>query len=394
MGDLEENSSSLLKNENELSPMGIVLEGAFPYKFCSEYRTKQGARPVSNTQNSFDVAIIGSGPTGLFAVFELGLLGLNAVLIDTLDKPGGQCAELYPEKPIYDIPSWPIITGQGLTDKLLEQIEPFKPTFRLARLVTHLGKRPDGRFVIHTDAGDSIDAAAVFIAAGAGSFTPRRPKLDGLDAFEGKSLFYAVRSRADFADRDLLIVGGGDSALDWTNDLVTSARSITLMHRSDRFRAAPASVSTMRALEAAGQLRFIEGDLAALKGENGTLEQVQVKTKAGLEMLHVDRVLAFFGLNIELGPIAQWGLDLADGKQIKVDTEKFQTSTPGIFAIGDINYYPGKLKLILSGFHEAALASHAAFKIARPDEKLRFQYTTSSSELQQRLNVTNSSKVA
>jgi thioredoxin reductase (NADPH) len=337
--------------------------------------------------DSFDIAIIGAGPTGLFAVFELGLLGLNAVVIDTLEKPGGQCAELYPEKPIYDIPSWPVITGQELTDKLLEQIKPFKPAFRLGRQVTRLGKRPDGRFTVHTSQGDILDAAAIFIAAGAGSFTPRKPKLEGLAAYENKSLFYAVRNRAEFAGRDVVIFGGGDSALDWTNDLVDTAKSLTLVHRSDRFRAAPASVERMRALEAAGRLRFVQGDLAGLEGSDGALERVLVKTGGAIEAVAADRLLAFFGLNIELGPIADWGLDLADGKQIKVDTESFQTSTPGIFAVGDINWYPGKLKLILSGFHEVALASHGAFKLARPDEKLRFQYTTSSTELQKRLQV-------
>lgn len=339
------------------------------------------------SRNSFDVAIIGAGPTGLFAVFELGLLGLNAVVIDVLDKPGGQCAELYPEKPIYDIPSWPVISGQELTEKLLEQIAPFKPEFRLSELVTAFERRTDGRFTLATSEGGSLDVGAVFIAAGAGSFAPRKPKLEGLEAYEGKSVFYAVRNRASFAGSDLLVVGGGDSALDWAIDLVGTAKSVTLMHRSDRFRAAPASVSKMLALQAEGKLRFVEGDLHALAGGNGALEAVTIRSKAGFETLPATKVLAFFGLNIELGPIGDWGLDLADGKQIRVDTEKFQTTTEGVFAIGDINYYPGKLKLILSGFHEAALASHAAFKVVKPDEKLRFQYTTSSSELQQRLQV-------
>lgn len=341
------------------------------------------SRPAS----SFDVAIIGAGPTGLFAVFELGLLGLNAVLIDTLDRPGGQCAELYPEKPIYDIPSWPVISGQELTDKLLEQIAPFKPDFRLSQQVSRILRREDGRFELETDAGTRVDAAAVFIAAGAGSFTPRKPKLDGLAAYEGKSVFYAVRHRPEFKGRDLVIAGGGDSALDWVNALASEAKSMTLVHRSDRFRAAPASVAKMRELEAAGRVRFIQGDLAALEGADGALTSIAIKTGSETISVPAERLLAFYGLNIELGPIEEWGLDLADGKQIHVDTEKFQTSTPGIFAIGDINFYPGKLKLILSGFHEAALASHAAFKLARPDEKLRFQYTTSSSELQQRLQV-------
>ncbi len=341
-------------------------------------------KPPSQT---FDVAIIGAGPTGLFAVFELGLLGLNAIVLDALDKPGGQCAELYPEKPIYDIPSWPVISGQALTDKLLEQIAPFAPEWRLGQLVTRFGRRADGRFTLETSAGEAIDAGAVFIAAGAGSFAPRKPKLDGLAAYENTSVFYAVRNRAAFRGDDLLVIGGGDSALDWAIDLVGTAKTVTLMHRSDRFRAAPASVAKMRALEAEGGLRFIEGELQALSGENGDLKQVAIKTAGGIKTLSASKLLAFFGLNIELGPIGDWGFDLADGKQIRVDTEKFQTTTEGVFAIGDINHYPGKLKLILSGFHEAALASHAAFKVVRPEEKLRFQYTTSSSQLQQRLNV-------
>jgi len=338
-------------------------------------------------RNSFDVAIIGAGPTGLFAVFELGLLGLNAVVIDVLDKPGGQCAELYPEKPIYDIPSWPVISGQELTEKLLEQIAPFKPEFRLGELVTRFERRADGRFTLATSEGVLLDVGAVFIAAGAGSFAPRKPKLEGLDVYEGQSVFYAVRNRASFAGSDLLVVGGGDSALDWAIDLVGTAKSVTLMHRSDRFRAAPASVAKMRALQAEGKLRFVEGDLHGLSGTAGALDGVTIKSKNGFETLPATKLLAFFGLNIELGPIGDWGLDLAEGKQIRVDTEKFQTTTEGVFAIGDINHYPGKLKLILSGFHEAALASHAAFKVVKPDEKLRFQYTTSSSELQQRLQV-------
>ncbi|MCA0399918.1 MAG: NAD(P)/FAD-dependent oxidoreductase [Proteobacteria bacterium] len=348
----------------------------------------------SSASSRFDVAIIGAGPTGLFAVFELGLLGLNAVLIDTLDKPGGQCAELYPEKPIYDIPSWPVISGQELTDKLMEQIAPFKPEFRLGQQVSQITRREDGIFVVETDAGNSLEAGAVFIAAGAGSFTPRKPKLDGLEAYEGRSIFYAVRNRAEFKGRDIVIAGGGDSALDWTNNLASEAKSLTLVHRSDRFRAAPASVAKMRELESAGKVRFVQGDLSALEGEAGRLSTIRIKAGTETVTVPAERLLAFYGLNIELGPIGDWGLDLAEGKQIRVDTEKFQTSTPGVFAIGDINYYPGKLKLILSGFHEAALASHAAFKVVRPDEKLRFQYTTSSTELQQRLQVSTKAEAA
>ncbi|MEO1330772.1 MAG: NAD(P)/FAD-dependent oxidoreductase [Pseudomonadota bacterium] len=335
----------------------------------------------------FDVAIVGAGPVGLFAVFELGLLGLNAVVIDTLDKVGGQCAELYPEKPIYDIPGFPEVSGQALTDNLMAQAAPFEPEFRLNQRVESLTRREDGRYLVETSIGERYDVAAVFIAAGAGSFTPRRPKLEGLEAFEEKSVFYAVRSRAQFEGRDLMIVGGGDSALDWTLDLLPSVKSLTLVHRRASFRAAPHSVAAMQEAVAAGRMRFVEGELAELKGADGALEQIVLKTKGDPETVKADRLLAFFGLNIELGPIADWRLDLQDGKQIKVDTEKFETSTPGVFAIGDINWYPGKLKLILSGFHEGALAAQAAFRLARPNEKLRFQYTTSSTELQKRLKV-------
>ena len=338
-----------------------------------------------------DVLIIGAGPVGLFAVFELGLLGLKARLIDTLDRPGGQLSELYPEKPIYDIPGWPKISGQALTDRLMEQAAPFEPDFRHNQRVEHLSKRPDGRFQIVTDAGEVHVAPVVFIAAGAGSFTPRRPKLDGIAPYEGKSLFYAVRERAEFEGRDLVIVGGGDSALDWTLDLLPVVRSLTLVHRRDRFRAAPHTVQAMETAVAEGRMSFVMGVLERLDGvnggANGELTAVTVKSETGSTTIAADRLLAFFGLNIELGPIADWSLDLADGKQIRVDTAQFQTSTPGIFAIGDINSYPGKLKLILCGFHESALAAQEAFRIARPDQKLRFQYTTSSSELKRRLKV-------
>ncbi|HUF85853.1 MAG TPA: NAD(P)/FAD-dependent oxidoreductase [Thermohalobaculum sp.] len=334
-----------------------------------------------------DVLIIGAGPVGLFAVFELGLLGLKARLIDTLDRPGGQCAELYPEKPIFDIPAWPRLTGQELTDRLMEQIAPFEPDFRFDQRVERLTRRADGRFELVTDAGEVHVAPVVFIAAGAGSFTPRRPRIDGLAPYEGRSLFYAVRRRADFEGRDVVVVGGGDSALDWTLDLLPAVRSMTLVHRRDTFRGAPHSVSAMEEAVAEGRMRFVMGELDRLDGADGELEAVTVRNKNEATTIAADRLLTFFGLNIELGPIAEWSLDLADGKQIRVDTEKFQTSTPGIFAIGDINHYPGKLRLILSGFHEAALASQEAFRIARPDEKLRFQYTTSSSELQKRLKV-------
>ncbi len=334
-----------------------------------------------------DIAIIGTGPVGLFAVFQAGLLGLKCILVDALERPGGQCAELYPEKPIYDIPAYPVISGQDLTDRLMEQIKPFNPEFLYSQQVAGLSKTQNGDFELVTTQGNTIIAPAVFIAAGAGSFVPRKPKVDNLAAFEEKSFFYAVRNRNTFVDRDVVIFGGGDSALDWTLDLLPQVKSLTLVHRRDKFRATPASIEAMRQAVEARRLKLVFGQLDSLAGSNGELETIAVKTAdSAIEHIKADRALAFFGLNIELGPIAEWGLNL-NSKLIEVDTEKFETSTPGIFAIGDINWYPGKLKLILSGFHECALAAQAAFKIARPDEKLVFRYTTSSSDLQQKLGV-------
>jgi len=333
-----------------------------------------------------DCVIIGAGPCGLFAVFELGLLDIKAHLIDILDKPGGQCAELYPEKPIYDIPGLPIVTGQGLTDALMAQIKPFGATFHLGERVDALSREPDGRFRLTTDIGKQFLCKVIVIAAGGGSFTPKRPPLEGIEAFEGTSVFYAVRRMEDFRDRDVLIVGGGDSALDWTLNLAPIAKSLTLMHRRDEFRGAPHSVEQMRGLVAEGKVRLLIGQATALAGANGQLEAVTVKTKAGDERLAIDRMLPFFGLTMKLGPVANWGLNLNENL-IPVDTEKFETSEKGIFAVGDINTYPGKLKLILSGFHEAALMSQAAHRIVHPDKKVLFQYTTSSSSLQKKLGV-------
>ena len=334
-----------------------------------------------------DIAIIGTGPVGLFAVFQAGLLGLKCILIDALERPGGQCAELYPEKPIYDIPAYPVINGQELTDKLMQQIKPFDPEFLYSQQVANLTKRDDGSFELMTTQGISIVAPTVFIAAGAGSFVPRKPKVENLEAFEEKSFFYAVRNRNTFIDRDVVVFGGGDSALDWTLDLLPQVKSLTLVHRRDKFRAAPASIEAMRKAVEDKRLRLVFGQLHGLSGSNEELENISIKTTDGaIEDIAANRALAFFGLSIELGPIADWGLNL-NAKLIEVDTEKFETSVPGIFAIGDINTYPGKLKLILSGFHECALAAQAAFKIARPDEKLVFRYTTSSSDLQEKLGV-------
>jgi thioredoxin reductase (NADPH) len=333
-----------------------------------------------------DAVIIGGGPVGLFAVFELGLVDIKSHVIDILDKPGGQCAELYPEKPIYDIPGMPIVTGQGLTDALMAQIKPFGATFHLGQRVDALQKTDDGRFRLVTDMGTHFLAKVVVIAAGGGSFTPKRPPLAGIEAYESKSVFYSVRRMEDFRGKDILVVGGGDSALDWTLNLQPVANSLTLVHRRDEFRGAPHSVEQMRALVRDGKIALLIGQMGALHGQDGALTAVTVKTKEGETRVPANRLLPFFGLTMKLGPVADWGLNLNENL-IPVDTERFETSEPGIFAVGDINWYPGKLKLILSGFHEAALMSQAAYKIVYPGKKLLFQYTTSSSSLQKKLGV-------
>ena len=333
-----------------------------------------------------DAAIIGAGPIGLFAVFELGLLDLNAHLVDILDRPGGQCTELYPEKPIYDIPGLPIVSGQELTDRLLQQIKPFNPTFHFGQMASALSRQDDGRWRLTTDVGTEIIAPVVVIAAGNGSFVPKRPPIGGIEAFEGKSVHYAVRRIEDFRGKKIVIAGGGDSALDWTLALAPVAGSLTLVHHRDGFRAAQHSVNQMRDLAGRGAISFHKGGVEALHGADGRLERVSLS--GGAEVVHVeaDAFLPFFGLTSKLGPIAEFGLNLRENL-IPVDTARFETETPGLFAIGDINTYPGKIKLMLSGFHEAALMAQAAFHIARPHEKLRFQYTTSSPSLQKKLGV-------
>ncbi len=337
-----------------------------------------------------DVVIVGAGPVGLFAVFELGLLGLKAELVDILDKPGGQCAELYPEKPIYDIPAYPVISGQELTNRLLEQIHPFEPGMHLGQMVTGYARDEEGMWVVTTDAGMRLRAPVIVIAAGGGSFVPKKPPIPGIEAYEETSVFYAVRRMEAFRGQSLVIVGGGDSALDWTLNLHPIARHITLIHRRDQFRAAPDSVSKMKVLAEAGAIDLRFGQVKALEGEEGKLTAIHyVDAEKQEYRIPCDALLPFFGLTMKLGPVADFGLELQDGCLIRVNTEKFETSQPGVFAIGDINWYPGKLKLILSGFHEAALMAQAAFRYCRPDEKLRFQYTTSSTELQQKLGVTS-----
>ena len=334
-----------------------------------------------------DVVIIGAGPVGLFAVFELGLLDIKAHLVDILDKVGGQCAELYPEKPIYDIPGIPYITGHGLTDALMQQIKPFHPTFHLNEMVTTLEKIGEPLFRLRTDAGKTFEAKCVVIAAGGGSFQPKRPPIQGIEPYEEKSVFYAVRKMDAFRDKRLLVVGGGDSALDWTLNLQPIAKSLTLVHRRDEFRGAPDSVNKMRALVAAGNMDLKIGQVTALEGAEGVLSACSIKGNDGsLARIEVDCMLPFFGLTMKLGPVADWGLKMEE-ELIPADTSTFETSVPGLFAIGDINSYPGKLKLILSGFHEAALMAQKAHRYVYPEKKLVFQYTTSSTSLQKKLGV-------
>jgi thioredoxin reductase (NADPH) len=333
-----------------------------------------------------DVVIVGAGPCGLFAIFELGLLDISCHVVDILDRPGGQCAELYPEKPIYDIPALLVVTGQELTHRLMEQVKPFKPVFHFNQMVTALERTDDGGFELRTDGDVVLRCKAVVIAAGGGSFQPKKPPIPGIDAFEGTSVFYSVKKMETFRGRDVLVVGGGDSALDWTLNLQPVARSMTLLHRRDDFRAAPDSVNKMRKLVAEGAMRFLIGQITGLKGSEGRLDAALVKGPEGTFEVATNAMLPFFGLTMKLGPVAQWGLRLEE-ERIPVDTEKFETSTPGIFAIGDINHYPGKLKLILSGFHEAALMAQQVFHIKNPGERLVFQYTTSSTSLQKKLGV-------
>jgi thioredoxin reductase (NADPH) len=335
---------------------------------------------------STDAVIVGAGPCGLFAVFELGLLDIKCHVVDILDRPGGQCAELYPEKPIYDIPALPIVTGSELTHRLLDQAKPFKPEYHFNQMVTELRKLDDGRFELKTDGGIVFNAKVVIVAAGGGSFQPKKPPIPGIEAYESQSVFYSVKKMEALRGRDILIVGGGDSALDWTLNLQPLAKSLTLLHRRDDFRAAPDSVKKMRELVAAGKMQFKLGQVTGLTGESGALASVQVKGNEGPFDIIANAMLPFFGLTMKLGPVAEWGLNLNENL-VPVDTAKFETSTPGIFAIGDINTYPGKLKLILSGFHEAALMAQEAFHHIHPGERLLFQYTTSSSSLQKKLGV-------
>jgi thioredoxin reductase (NADPH) len=334
-----------------------------------------------------DVLIIGAGPVGLFGVFELGLLDIKCHLVDILDKVGGQCAELYPEKPIYDIPAIPKISAQGLVDQLMEQIKPFGPKFHLGEMVETIERIGEPLFKVTTDGGKVFETKLVVIAAGGGSFQPKRPPIPGIEAYEGTSVHYAVRKMDAFKGKKILIVGGGDSALDWTLNLAPIASHLTLLHRRQEFRAAPDSVNKMTAMLNDGKIDFVMGQVTGLEGANGQITAANVKRSDG-SAFHIacDAMLPFFGLTMKLGPVANWGLNLNEDV-IPVNTENFETSEPGIFAIGDINTYPGKLKLILSGFHEVALMSQKAHRYIYPDKKLTFQYTTSSTSLQKKLGV-------
>ena len=341
-----------------------------------------------------DVVIVGAGPCGLFQIFELGLLGVKAHIVDALPKAGGQCTELYPDKPIYDIPAIPRCDAQELVDRLMEQIDPFGATFLLDQQVTEVRQAGDGEFFVKTSAGTELDARAIIIAGGVGSFQPMPLRVEGIEAFENTQIFYRVKEPAQHHGKDLIVLGGGDSAFDWAVELAPQARSLTLIHRSDKFRAAPATVAKMRALVDAGKMQFMVGNVTTVESANGKLTKAIITSPdKSTQALSVDNILVFFGLSPKLGPIADWGLDL-EKNQIKVDTERFESNVPGIYAIGDICTYPGKKKLILSGFHEAALAAFAIKARLNPGEKVHLQYTTTSPIMHERLGVKGDTSTA
>ncbi|ROS05790.1 thioredoxin reductase (NADPH) [Sinobacterium caligoides] len=334
-----------------------------------------------------EALIIGAGPVGLFQVFELGLLGIKAHVVESLAQPGGQCAELYPNKPIFDIPACPAISGQQLTDNLLQQIEPFKPVFHFSQEVVDLQRQQDGRFLVTTSSEQQFLAAAVIIAAGMGSFQAVKLKVDGAEALEGRQLSYSVRDPERYRGKDIVILGGGDSALDWALTLQPIANSVVVIHRSQKFRAAKASVDKMLKLCDDFEMQFLQGQVSELVEQDGKLTHLKVTGSDGVtRRLELDDLLVFFGLVPDLGPLQSWGLTLHK-RQVEVDTEKFQTSIPGIYAVGDINYYPGKKKLILSGFHETALAAFAIKEQLEPGKKVHLQYTTTSPIMHKRLHV-------
>ncbi len=334
-----------------------------------------------------DVVIIGAGPSGLFQVFELGLLDIHAHIVDSLPHIGGQCSELYPEKPIYDIPAYPVIGAQELVDKLMEQIEPFKPQFHLDQAVTKLERKDDGRFALTTSSGTEFDTATVIIAAGLGAFQPRKLRIPGAEDFNDKTIKYKITQAEKLTGKDIIILGGGDSALDWTIELHDKVKNLTLIHRRVDYRAQPASVKKMKVLAEKGELKEFHGMVREIRSDDGKFRGLCVADADGnTHEIDADEVYVFWGLSPNLGPVAEWGLDIIK-RQIQVDTENFQTSEAGIFAVGDINTYPGKKKLILSGFHEAALAAFAVQKYLDPDKRVFLQYTTTSPIMHKRLGL-------
>jgi len=332
-----------------------------------------------------DVLVIGAGPVGLFAVHQLGIIGLKAEVVDNLDKVGGQCIELYPDKPIYDIPAIPECTGESLTKNLLEQIKPFKTNFHLAERVEEISKE-ENNWKIKTNKSKIFIAPNIIIAGGVGSFEPRKFSVKGAEHFENKGIFYSVKDKNFFKSKKVCIFGGGDSALDWAIELSKFAE-IILVHRRNEFRGAEHSGEIVRKLEKEGKIKIkTPFQIQSVEGKDKVNSIIIKKEDGKIEEIKTDFVLGFFGLIMKLGPIAEWGLNL-DKKTIPVDTENFQTNKKGIYAIGDICTYPGKLKLILSGFHEGALAARACFKLARPNEKYRFEFTTTSKSIQEKLGV-------
>jgi thioredoxin reductase (NADPH) len=334
-----------------------------------------------------ECVIVGAGPVGLFAVFELGLLGIKCQIVDSLPHPGGQCTELYPDKPIYDIPALPVCGAQELIDRLMQQIKPFDAGFHLGQEVVEVARQASGRFDVGTAAGTRFDAGSLVIAGGLGSFQPRRLMVPDADRFEGRQVHYRVRRAEEFHGRDVVVAGGGDSALDWALEFCGKARSVALVHRRAEFRAQPASVARMKELAAEGRLHHLLGTIQSVQANGDRLTGVRVlQADKSTVDLPCELVLACFGLHPKLGPIANWGLAL-EKKALKVDTERFQTSEPGIFAIGDVNTYPGKKKLILSGFHEAALAAFGVQHHVYPEKRQFLQYTTTSPIMRERLGV-------
>ena len=332
-----------------------------------------------------DVIIIGAGPVGLFAVHQLGIKGLSAVVIDNLDKAGGQCIELYPDKPIYDIPAVPECTGEELTNNLINQLKPFDIKFHLSERVDEVKKEGDN-WIVKTNNGTTFQTPNVIIAGGVGSFEPRKFPVKECEKFENKSVLYSIKDKKIFKDKTVTIFGGGDSALDWAVELSNTSK-INLVHRRDDFRGAQSTVDKVHELANEGKINlFTKYQMASIKGKT-QLESIDIKNDDNeIKTIKTDYALGFFGLIMQLGPIANWGLNI-DKKTIEVDTEKFETNQKGIYAVGDICTYPGKLKLILSGFHEGALAARACFKLARPKEKYRFEFTTSSKTIKNRLGV-------